>query len=256
MKKFAALACVLLCGGGCSAVSVGPERVLTVNDQVHALQVLHTNKNVDPKTFNPQNFDLTSYVTERMFEIDLEYNTYFANLTTQAQLGNAAGDVIIAGLGLAGTIVPASSTKTILAATSTVVAGAKTTVDTDVLLSHTIQILQSQMEASRTIVRNRILGSLYPAKGAPVPTIPYTVWIALSDLEDYYRAGTIPGALEALAAATNSNAQNAKNCSNGVNQASQMVDCGQSNGNQTKGKGSTKKSGVTSRGVRVPALQY
>ena len=92
--------------------------------------------------------------------------------------------------------------------------------DKDVLLSHTIQILQSQMEASRALVRTRIIGSLQSYKQQK---IVYTVWQALSDLEDYYRSGTLPGALEALAAATGNNAQHAKNLKNGVNQSGQAV---------------------------------
>ena len=37
MRKFAALACVLLCCGGCSAVSLGPNRVVSVDDEVAQL---------------------------------------------------------------------------------------------------------------------------------------------------------------------------------------------------------------------------
>jgi len=182
-----------------------------------------------------------------MFEIDLEYQVYFSRLTNDSQLGNLAGDLALLGLTASSTLAPAIVTKTVLSATSTAVTGAKTAVDQDVLLSHTIQILQSQMETSRALIRNRILANF---NIKTPPAIPYNYWTALSDLEEYYSAGTIPGALEALAAATGSNAQNTKNCANGANQVSQPINC-----NPT-GKTPPNKLAITSRGAVVPALKY
>ena len=70
---------------------------------------------------------------------------------------------------------------------------------------------------------------------------PYTVWQALSDLEDYYRAGTIPGALEALAAVAGNNAQQTKDLKNGATQNGQPV--------------KTTMSGQTANGVNVRTLK-
>ncbi len=239
MRKFAALACVLLCNVGCTAVGLGPDRVYSVDQQVAELQKARTNP-------LPKDFSLYDFVSERMYEIDLEYNVYFAKLTNDTQLGNLAGDLALLGLTASSTFVPATATKTILSATARGVGGAKTAVNQDVLLSHTIQILLTQMETSRALIKNRILANADPAKkGTP----PYNYWTALSDLEDYYRAGTIPGALEALAAATGSNAQNAKNCKNGTTQSGQAVKCAK------LGKSKSATTGVTSFGASVPALQ-
>jgi hypothetical protein len=191
-----------LCAG-CSGLSVGPTRVHTLDEQVASLKA---NYPLSVVPASPQG--LYDYVTERMFEIDLEYTTYFATLTRDSQAGSLGSDAVLLTLTGLATVAPASAVayKTAYSAAATGVAGFKTAIDQDVLLSHTIQILQSQMESSRTLIKGRILGNLNAAMTGKA----YTVWQAMSDLEDYYRAGTIPGALEALAAVAGNNAQKAK----------------------------------------------
>jgi len=198
--------------GGCSGLAVGPERVFTVDGQVAQF------RSNDPPIVAPlpplgDDDGLKLFVTQRMFMIDLEYSQYFAKLTNDYQSGSLSGDLALLGLTFASTVVPAASTKTVLSAASTAVAGAKTSIDQDVLLSHTIQILQSTMESNRANIHDRILTNLNKCLHHA-----YTPWLALSDLEDYYRAGTIPGALESLAAATGNNAQQTKDKKNGQTQ--------------------------------------
>lgn len=216
----------------CSATTgVGPERVFSVEEQIAGLRSLQS---TGPTNETERN----NFIWERMFAMDLEYNTYFARLTKERQLGTIAGDLALLGLTATTTIVPVASTKTILGAVSTAVAGAKTDIDQDVYISQTIQILQSQMEASRLTVRNRIVANL------ALTIDKYTVWQGLSDLEDYYRAGTVAGALEALAAATGSNSQQAKNNTNGTTQNGIAV-----NPSGTKG---TTSAGGKAQAVKAP----
>jgi hypothetical protein len=153
-----------------------------------------------------------------MYLIDLEFNPYFARLTTQSQAGSLAGDLAILGLTFSSTVLAPAATKTALSTAATAVTGGKTAFDNDILLSHTIQILLLQMETSRNHIRARIEANLQACS-----TTDYTVWQALTDLEDYYRAGTLPGALEALAAATGNNTQQSKNVKNGVTQTNAPV---------------------------------
>jgi hypothetical protein len=243
MKKFVVLLCALTSCSGCSNLLLGPDRVYTVDEQV---ALLRQTPALPPPTFTggtaPTPDQVNEYVTQRMFEIDLEYNAYFARLTRDSQIASVAGDGTILTLTALSTVAPASAaaTKTALSAAATGVTGFQAAVDKDVLLSHTIQILQSQMETSRTHVRNRITSNL---KAALNKTIKYTIWQALSDLEDYYRAGTLPGALEALAAATGNNAQRAKDLKNGTNESSQPVS-------------TTSSSSTNSNGALVPTLSH
>jgi hypothetical protein len=217
MTRFILLACALMSSGGCSQLLLGPDRVYSLDEQVSFL------RSGGKPFLNPTTADdLNSYVTERIFEIDLEYNSYFSRLTRDSQVASVAGDSALLTLTALSTVAPASAvaTKTALSAAATGVTGFKSAIDKDILLSHTVQILQSQMEASRALIRNRVMASLLSNKqGKSI----YTVWQAHSDLEDYYRAGTLPGALEALAAVTGNNAQQTKDLSNGATQNGQSV---------------------------------
>ena len=167
---------ISLIASGCSAtLGIGPERVFPIDEQVAGLR--STRDYSGPATKLERN----NFVTQRLFAIDIEYTQYFAKLTKEKQLGNLAGDLALLGTTFAGTVVPAASTKTILSALSTAITGAKTDIDHDVYITQTIQILQSQMEASRLTVRKRIMANL------SLELTQYTMWQGLSDLEDYYR---------------------------------------------------------------------
>jgi hypothetical protein len=190
---------------GCSStLGPGPDRVFTVDEQVLALRSAPNSANL--ATVAGRN----DFITRRQFAIDLEYTQYFAKLTKERQLGNLAGDFALLGTTFAGTIGHAAATKTILSALSTGITGAKTDIDQDVYITQTIQILQSQMEAGRSSVRTRIIANM------KLDLASYTMWQGLSDLEDYYRAGTVAGALEALHASAGANSQQAKDLKNGI----------------------------------------
>ena len=158
MKRFMALVCMLLLSGGCSNILLGPDRVYSVDDQIAALKSDPPKPPFTTQITTPA--QLANYVTERMFEIDLEYNSYFERLTRNSQLASVTGDGVILTLTGLSTVAPASAVayKTAYSAAASGVTGIKAAVDKDVLLSHTIQILQSQMEASRTLIRNRVNG--------------------------------------------------------------------------------------------------
>jgi hypothetical protein len=185
-------------------LTVGPDRVYTVEQQVAGFRSYPT-----PIPVSGNIPTRNDYITEQLYLMDLEYSIYFAQLTNQTELGDLAGDLVLLGLTAGSTVSSSKAAKTALSAAATAVTGATAAIDKDILLSHTIQVLQIQMEASRSLIRDRITANLN------CPYSVYTIWQGLSDLEDYYRAGTLPGALEALAAATGNSSQQAKNVKNG-----------------------------------------
>jgi hypothetical protein len=209
--------------GGCVTVSVGPDRAYPVDDVVGLMRSFEQGDTL-PFPLQRALYDATdgklyrnNYITERMAAIDLEYSVYFGRLTNEAQLGNASADIIALLFSTGATGFASSVTKTALSAGATIANGVKGDINQDILVSHTIQILQSTMETSRSTIGARIAANL------SCPTTSYTVWQGLTDLEDYYRAGTLPGALEALAATTGNNAQQTKNLKNGTNPQGQSV---------------------------------
>jgi hypothetical protein len=151
-----------------------------------------------------------TFIGARMYAIDVEYNTYYEHLLKERQLGESALDASLLGLTAATTIVHGEAVKTTLGAISTAVAGAKTDIDQDVYMAQTLQILMNSMDAQRLAIRSRIDGNM------KLSASDYTAWRALIDLDDYYRAGTLAGALTYLASTTGQNAQNQKNLQNGT----------------------------------------
>jgi hypothetical protein len=192
---------------GCVTISSGPERGFDPN--VEAMSVINDHKIPDGAQLNNQG-DRNNFVAARMYAVDLEYSTYFEKLLKERQVANTALDIGLLGLTMAGTITPGAQAKTAIAAASTAFAGAKTDIDQDIYMSSTLQILMNTMESQRLAVRNRI-----DANMKLTPT-DYPTWRAMTDLDDYYRAGTLAGALQFLSASTGQNAQNQNNLQNGT----------------------------------------
>ena len=212
MKIRVVLPCVALAfslGGCLSSVDGGPDRLYSVADQESALRqqlpIPDLRQQYDSQTRN-------DYITARMFAIDLAYNEYFSSLTKERQLGTLGADLTVIGLGAATSVIPGASTKAVLGAATAAIAGSKSAVDKDIFIQQTVQILQNQMEVSRDLVRQRIIANLR------VSTTVYSLAQGLSDLEDYYRAGTLAGALEAVSASVGDTAQQHKAVQNGLTQ--------------------------------------
>lgn len=223
---------------GCSTISPGPDRLFPISQEVAVLQ----QSLMLPDLSQPQSPDfIYSYITARMFAIDIAYSEYFANLTTERQLGTLGADFVSLGVGAATTVMPGAAVKSVLGAATTAIAGARTAIDKDIFIQQTIQILQNQMDASRLTIRTRILANLQ--KLSERKTI-YTLAQGLSDLEDYYRAGTLAGALESLSATVGNDAQQRKNIENGTTQSGEVV-------NPTAP--GTTAAGGTVRGFAAPA---
>jgi hypothetical protein len=75
--------------------------------------------------------------------------------------------------------------------------------DSDLVIAKTIQIIEAQMRARRDIVAKTIL------TGRTASTINYPLSAALSDLEDYYLAGTLNTGLIEAAGDASGNARGA-----------------------------------------------
>ena len=128
-------------------------------------------------------------VFSRMYAIDLFYNEYELRLTRERQ--NVGFWFTVANLAVTttGTLVGGEETKTILHAAATGLTGTKEAYDKNILIDRTIAVLQEQMRAGRKTIRVQIIQKL------ALSTSAYPLEFALSDLEDYYTAGTITGAL-------------------------------------------------------------
>ena len=128
-------------------------------------------------------------VLARMYAIDIFYSEYEARLTRERQ--NVGFFTTVASLALTGsaTALSSNTTKTVLTAVATGLTGTKEAYDKEVLIEKTIAILQQQMRTRRKEVKVSILERL------SLDTTAYPLELAFTDIEAYYRAGTITGAL-------------------------------------------------------------
>jgi hypothetical protein len=124
-------------------------------------------------------------IADRMYSIDVFYVKYENALTRESQ------EVGFGTLASAGALSTASSvftppvTKTALSALSTVAVGVNGHYNSDILLAQTMRTIQKQMRASR----NLIAANISAKQGMSVADYPLSA--ALSDLEEYYDAGTL-----------------------------------------------------------------
>jgi hypothetical protein len=131
-------------------------------------------------------------VTARIFAIDANFHKFVRELTTEQNLSNVGIDWAAIGLASAGAVVGSLQTKAILATISAGLLGAKASFDKEVFYNKTIPALITLMEAQRKIVLAQIYVGLKKAPG------DYTLFQALADLDSYYNAGTINGAIVGL----------------------------------------------------------
>ncbi|MGO7919435.1 hypothetical protein ACC755_09740 [Rhizobium ruizarguesonis] len=141
------------------------------------------------KTAEQQRTYRNEYVLAQMYTLDVKYNRYESDLTKEMQrLGFGAAVTNIALTSVASQIASVQA-KNVLSATAAGLTGVKAAYDKDVLLDRTVQIIQSQMRASRAEVAARIFTRL------KLPADDYPLMMAWMDLQEYYKAGTLGSAL-------------------------------------------------------------
>jgi len=125
--------------------------------------------------------------------IDLHFGSFQQSIFREGVSTNLVSDLIILGLGAATATAGGAGLKAALGATSAGVAGARTSIDKNIYFEKTMPALLAQMLASRKTTLVKI------TQGLDKNTTLYPLNQALIDLEDYYNAGTIPGAIAAIA---------------------------------------------------------
>ena len=133
------------------------------------------------------------FITGRITMMNIRYIQFIRNLTSEKQLLDTAVAMLTLGLNLAGASFAAASTKTVLAAISAGVVGSKEAIDKNYFFDKTIPALVAQMNAERK-------KALYPLLfGLKQKTLDdYSFAQAVTDLNDYYLAGTFTGAIHGI----------------------------------------------------------
>jgi hypothetical protein len=189
---------------GCATTDGGPERLYPVSDEVARTRALLEGPDglearyYAARTDTDRLYYRNEIIAGRMYLIDVEYSTYEAALTSERQKFQFAGSVVGQGLNTAGALFTPAATTRILSGAAGAVGATKGYYDSDLVVAKTIQIVEGQMRAQRDTLAQRILSR----RTEPAATYPLSA--AMSDLEDYYRAGTFnSGLIDASAQAGN-----------------------------------------------------
>lgn len=189
-------------------------------------------------------------VKEILLLIDTQYDAYERSLLGVVNGYDLVSDVTALGLTTASTLINVKTTKTILSALAAGVIGVKGYISSDLLASLTLPVIINQMNTDRANVHCTILTQLQkqvpsatgapasqtltlssattttftvpaggtataktttlPSKPSSAPAQTYSMWDAASDLIQYYKAGTMRGAMTSLQQKTGGQTSTAK----------------------------------------------
>ena len=190
-SRYALLVLILVLGGCTASIEAYPERpydntvpVLPQIDSVRVAQEFYQRKTEDDR----QNYR-NELIAERTAAINASYRLFEERLFQEGTVRNIASDWALLGLAGAGATVSSSATQQILAAISGGLVGARAAFDKNALFDRALPALVAKMQATRQQVELRLLA------GMKLDTTDYGIIEALGDLDSYYAAGTLPGAI-------------------------------------------------------------
>lgn len=196
MRNRYCLFIVMLFLSSCSSISGIPERSSDVKSELAALKDYFSTSVVTTYQSKPTDADKKLYrnevISARIRAIDLNFNEFVQNISAENKKLNIGADSTVLFLGTAGAVSTVSSTQAILSATSATVTGVKSSVDKNAYYETTLNALVSQMLANRKTV----LVNIYAGLESEVEDYP--LMRALIDVEDYFQAGTIIGAVSEI----------------------------------------------------------
>lgn len=194
--RFTALFVAIVTLSGCSSMSGIPDRSVDVATELSALAPYFK-----PDVISIYNAKITSaekrryrdeVLSARLRAIDLNFNTFIQSISSENKKLNIGSDSTVLLLGAAGAVSTVTSTQAILAATTATVTGVKSSIDKNAYYDSTLTALVSQMQA----VRQDTLVTVYI--GMELSTDEYPLMRALIDIENYFQAGTIIGAVNEI----------------------------------------------------------
>lgn len=132
------------------------------------------------------------FIEIRVGLIDRRFSGFRDQIYTQ-RVGSAVGvEVATLVLNALGAAMPQESVKTATSGLSAGLIGTKSSIDKNVYFDRTLPALLAQMDSARSQVRERLLA------GMTVDVVRYPLMQAAADLDAYFQAGTVSGAISAI----------------------------------------------------------
>ncbi len=132
------------------------------------------------------------FIVGRLALTNLRYLQWIRNLTRDRQLLDSATSISLLGLTLAGATVPLAETKTILSTIAAGITGSQDVINETYYFKKSIPALVAQMNAER---QKKLIPIL---DGSKRTLQEYSFEQAVTDLHNYYLAGTFMGAIQAI----------------------------------------------------------
>jgi hypothetical protein len=178
---------------GCSTLRYGgaPEPSFDVDKDLEQLaKEFEPADSISDFYKNPSVDARNKFVTGRLTLMNIRYIQFIRSLTSEKQLLDTAAALLTLSLNIAGASIAAASTKTVLAALSAGVIGSKEAVEKNYFFDKTIPALVAQMNAER---KKALFPLLSGIRTKNLDEYPFAQ--AVTELNDYYFAGTFAGAI-------------------------------------------------------------
>ena len=192
-RRCVAVVVFLLAGlllAGCNSIEGGPPRLYTVEYEATVARGRVTAWEDNYYASSPSKLSRNEIISARMRETDSYYYAFEASLVRERQEAGFVSSIVSLAITGAIPLVGSLGTKSALGAASTFVQGGTKAFSDEILFQKTVQVLATQMRARRAIVASDIIKRM---RGQDIDTYPLSM--ALGDLDEYYAAGTIAGAL-------------------------------------------------------------
>ncbi len=132
------------------------------------------------------------FIVGRLTLINLQYIKFIRQFAASKAQLDTAFDLLMTGVGLATAVTGGEAAKAALGAASAGLGATRTSIDKNFFYEKTVPALITAMNAQRKVVLLPIL------VGIKSDIKAYPLALALSDLSEYYFAGTFVGALQAI----------------------------------------------------------
>jgi len=133
------------------------------------------------------------FIAGRLTLINLQYIKFIRTFAVTKSQMDTAFDLLTTGVGLATTVVGGEAAKAALGAASSGLGATRTSIDKNFFYEKTVPVLVTAMNAQRKVALLPILKGVRERD-----VLKYPLAQALSDLSEYYFAGTFIGALQAI----------------------------------------------------------
>lgn len=206
-RAVAGIALAGLLMAGCNTLEGGPPRLFTV---AYEADIARGRLTAVEDAYYTSGFVRTveirnEIISTRMREIDSLYYPFEASLIREKQEVGFVSSIISMALSGAVPLVSSIGTKNALGAASLAVQGGTKAFSDEILFQKTVQVLATQMRTRRATVATDIINRM-----RTLDLVAYPLSMALADLDEYYAAGTIAGALIEIQKTVSAEAQAAE----------------------------------------------